>query len=169
MSDGISKTVTSGQRCWPLLAGLLRLLVIFALPASASADPRYGVSVTSPPASGDLTEMGGGGVRYVRLPIAWNDVSRAAGEFDWRRIDTAVQNAARNDIEVVPYLTGVPPWMRCKGRECGKTITAPPAETDPWLRFVTAAVERYGPDGDFPYPIKTWQIWTRRIQPNAES
>ena len=160
MNDGISKTLVSGRQRWAILAGFLLVSILLTVPASAPADPRYGVSVANPPASRDLTEMGGGGVRYVRLPIAWSDVGKAGGEFDWRRTDTAVEDAARNDIEVVPYLTGVPAWMRaCKGRKCAKTITAPPAETDPWLRLSPPPSSAMDRMAHFPDPIKTWQIW----------
>ena len=62
-------------------------------------------------------------------------------------------------IAVVPYLTGTPKWAKgCKKKSCRAPKVLTP-ETDAWLRFVDAAVDRYGPAGILAKPVRTWQVW----------
>ena len=62
-------------------------------------------------------------------------------------------------IAVVPYLTGTPKWAKgCKRKSCRAPKVLTP-ETDAWLRFVDAAVDRYGPAGSLAKPVRTWQVW----------
>jgi Glycosyl hydrolase catalytic core len=139
---------------------------------AAAADPVYGISVAKPPSTKDLSKIKQGGVNEIRLQISWKRTKGKGGSLNWSRTDAAVRRAAQSGIEVVPYLTGTPPWMSCK-KKCNGTAKAP-SDSDGWLRFVTAAVERYGPGGSLwpvtqgssqvSNPIETWQIWNTANQ-----
>lgn len=132
--------------------------------AAKAADPVYGVTAASRLKARDFSAMKRGGIQVLRLEISWSETKRKGGGLDWSRTDRLVRQAAEQDLEVVPYLTGLPRWAKSCRRRC----RAPDdPETDGWLRFVKGAVERYGAGGDFwpvgspevTLPIKTWQLW----------
>ena len=94
------------------------------------------------------------------------------GGYDWSGFDEVVALAARHGIQVLPFLYSTPPWISAKYND--------PADQQrqgqkAWVAFLRAAVERYGPGGEFwderapgvqyvpavprPLPIRNWQIW----------
>jgi hypothetical protein len=107
------------------------------------------------------------------MPIAWSAVQpHRKGGYDWSSIDPTIEVATRGGLEVLPFLAGTPPWL-------GKLTTLPvhsARQRAAWTAFVKAAVERYGPGGQFwrehrtegidyepaiavPKPVRTWQVW----------
>jgi polysaccharide biosynthesis protein PslG len=155
-----------GLRPWA--AALLTAAVLVALGAACgtarAADPVYGVTTPSSLKPRDLGTMKKGRVQALRLEISWNKTKRKGGGFDWNRTDRQIKAAAEHGLEVVPYLTGLPSWAKsCRKGHC----QVPAPGRDGWLRFVSGAVERYGPDGVFwpvgsrnvTLPVSTWQIW----------
>jgi hypothetical protein len=122
----------------------------------------------------DASYMSAGGIESIRVPVAWAEVQPTAkGGFHWEGLDQAVSLAARHDLRVLPFLYYTPRWVARKPTtlpiDSGKARAA-------WTAFLAAAVERYGPGGEFwaqhapgvvkyepavprPIPIRTWQIW----------
>ena len=141
-------------------AAVLVLAVLVAGPAAAgAADPVYGVSTPTALNSKDLNELAAGKVQAVRLEISWKATKGKGGAFNWGKTDKRIEAATNRGIEVVPYLTGTPKWAKgCKGKSCRAPKVLTP-ETDAWLRFVDAAVDRYGPAGSLSKPVGTWQVW----------
>jgi hypothetical protein len=122
----------------------------------------------------DVRYMYAGGIGSVRIGMGWDSVQKTrGGPFDWEPIDREVAMAASQGLQVLPFLGGVAPWL-------GTTPTTLPVDSaqarEEWKAFVSAAVRRYGPNGEFwaehppgvavdgvviprPLPIRAWQIW----------
>ena len=91
--------------------------------------------------------MKAGGIGSVRWPVNWATVQPTKkGGYDWSSVDPAVAAAARRGLTVLPFLYGTPRWIASKPTtlpvDSGRARKA-------WLAFVDAAVERYGPGGEF--------------------
>ena len=122
----------------------------------------------------DVRHMQAGGIGSVRMGMGWDSVQvTRGGPYDWESIDREVAVAASQGLRVLPFLAGVAPWL-------GTASTTLPVDSaqavEEWKAFVSAAVKRYGPNGEFwaehppgvavdgvvipePLPIRTWQIW----------
>jgi len=175
-------TVTLSSR--NLLALLTALAALMALAPAASAAPRkvpqgfYGVMYDSaglrPPADADQDRqfalMARSGVETVRLAFIWSNLQpNRDSEFDFGYTDRYVRLAASHGIQVLPVMLYAPPWARVFE---GKLFSPP--KTQPYLEFLTASIERYGPRGSFwkenpvlkRRPIRDWQIWN---EPNTST
>lgn len=109
----------------------------------------------------------------IRWPLSWAGVQPSPrGGYDWGAFDQVVETAARGHLQVLPFLYWTPHWV------AGKPTTFPidnARARNAWSAFVTAAVERYGPGGEFwaehahegvnyepaipETPIRSWQVW----------
>jgi hypothetical protein len=157
---------------------LLALAAALLAPSAAQALSRtfFGIAPQTPLTDTDAAFMKAGGIGSVRWPINWATVQPTAkGGYDWSSVDPAVEAAARHGLTILPFLYGTPRWI------AGKPTTLPidsGRAREAWLAFVTAAVKRYGPEGEFwaehapafagtnyvpavplPAPIRTWQVW----------
>lgn len=91
-------------------------------------------------------------------------------EYDWSHIDSYVRDTAYRGIDLIPELYGSPPWIS----EERSAVPLKGEAAAEWQKFLIAAVQRYGPGGDFwtnpyeqytPYrPITVWQVWN---EPNS--
>jgi hypothetical protein len=126
-------------------------------PGVASADPVYGVIPQSgglPPRS-ELHMMRDGGVDSIRLMAHWGTVEPVPGARNWGTLDALVRETTERGLQPLPFLYGPPEWVLEKdGRNCGKTACAAIAPSSKasrraYARFAKAAVQRYGPGGDF--------------------
>jgi hypothetical protein len=155
---------------------LLALAAALVAPAGAQALPTsfFGVAPQTTLSDTDVQYMRAGRIGSVRLPLSWDAIQPTAnGGYDWSGFDQSVAVAARGGLAVLPILYGTPSWIARKPTtlpiDSGRARTA-------WVAFVRAAVERYGPGGDFwterapgvvkyepaiprPLPIRTWQVW----------
>jgi hypothetical protein len=140
--------------------------------ASAAPAPKgfLGVNTSWTLTDDDYEQMAASNVGMLRTGYIFSSVKSAKHDsYDWSRFDESAEGAARNGIDMIPVLFGVPPWI---STERGATPLGR-AETD-WRKYLTALVERYGPDGEFwalhpeiPYrPIEVWQVWN---EPNSRT
>jgi Glycosyl hydrolase catalytic core len=165
------------------VAAVAALAVALSLATSAAAAPPrtfYSVAPQTELTAQDYSLMGQGKVGMLRIMINWPAVQPLGpGSFDWSSVDGTVAEAARNGVEVLPFLYGTPTWVATglDGFSCGDCVAyAPkgPAAQDAWAAFVGAAVDRYGPNGslwaenpDLPkVPIDVWQIWNEQNSPS---
>ncbi len=157
---------------------LLALAAAMLAPTAAQALPRtfFGVAPQTVLTDTDAAYMKAGGIGSVRWPVNWELIQPSKkGGYDWSSVDAAVTVAARHGLTILPFLYGTPHWI------ANKPTTLPidnGQARKAWLAFVTAAVERYGPEGEFwslhapavagvnyvpavpkPLPIRTWQVW----------
>ena len=164
-------------RAWTaaIVVGLLGL-VSFAGAAQAVPAKFWGVVPQQVPSDEQFQQLQRGGVDSMRVHIEWGGVQPARGApLDWSGTDATVRKAANAGIELLPFLTGAPPWAvpHVFVPGTGKTSKAPahlPASgsaAGAWANFVKGAVLRYGPNGTFwaenpivpKRPIRAWQIW----------
>ncbi len=129
----------------------------------------------------DVTYMKAGGIESVRWPLSWAGVQPTRnGDYDWSGFDHVVEVAAQGGLPVLPSISSPPRWI------ARKETTMPinnAKQRSAWTQFLKAAVERYGPGGEFwaeharetvvyepagvkyapaipeAEPIRTWQIW----------
>jgi hypothetical protein len=169
LSGGRSRRVPGAG----LLAAATLVLALLSPAAQAGVPAEFfGVVLQNRATSDEYDVMGAGGVGSVRVVVPWAYVQpQANGPFHWAHTDQVVGDAAAAGIQTVPVLLSSPSWaVHCKsdGRSCLRTPpVGSPAQLARWTRFVNAAVDRYGPSGEFwaenpdvPYtPVSSWQIW----------
>jgi hypothetical protein len=158
------------------LTALALACVAVLLPAGSSAAPTvrgpngfFGVAPQTALTLEDVRYMKAGGIDSVRLPMVWAPIQPTPDGYDWSGFDSEVAMAARGRLQVLPSTGSTPGWL------ARKETTMPlnnARQRGAWMAFLTAAVERYGPQGTFwvehgpgtaepvpKIPIRTWQIW----------
>ena len=154
-------------------------------PAEATPAPVersfFGVAPQGQLLDEDLDRMGEGRVGTLRIFLPWGLIDPTeADDFDFSPYDAVVLGAARNDIDVLPFMFGTPNWVAqtlddedC-GLDCDGFAPRSDAALEAWGEFVAAAVDRYGPGGDLwrenpdlpERPIRVWQIWNEQNSPS---
>jgi hypothetical protein len=154
---------------------VLAAALLIAAPAAEAAKktkvPRGFASVMldmglehDPPATvaSQIELMRVNGVQSLRTVFNWDEMQPAPnGPFDFSRSDLIVREASLRRIEVVPVMLYAPPWARVFPRE-----VASPPRTEPFRRFLRAAIARYGSRGSFwaqnpsvpRRPLRYWQV-----------
>jgi hypothetical protein len=177
------------RRTIVVAAVIAALFCVLILPATAPAPakgptsvvPRsfYGVVSQTQLTGDDLNRMGVGQIGTLRTIMNWAtiDPTSTEGDNQWVSIDPIVAAAARNGIQVLPFVFGTPTWVAttldgrsCPVTKCGEYAPSGAAAIEQWKRFLGEAVVRYGPNGEFfaenpdvpVVPITTWQIWNEQ-------
>jgi hypothetical protein len=130
----------------------------------------FGVSPATRLSDDEFARMGAGAVGTLRTPFFWEDIQPITRlHFDWSKTDRVVTGAALNGISVLPYVMGVPRWLR----DSSGSSDHPPLDQrgrEAWTELLARLVKRYGPGGEFwssfsvlhpgavPRPITAWQI-----------
>jgi hypothetical protein len=180
-SDATATLLDSVKRLLSVISLLAVLAAaLFASVQTGSAKPPiqappgfFGVGPQTTLTDRDLEYMKAGGIESIRWPLPWNGVQgNAKGPLNWEGFDDVVELAARHGMTVLPFIYGTPSWIARKYTtlpiDSGKARRA-------WTAFLRAAVERYGPGGDFwqehapgvqyatvidrQLPIRSWQVW----------
>lgn len=154
------------------IALALAALLALAAPSAAQALPRgfFGIVPQTTLEPGDFSRMRAGGVDTIRVPVSWSATKpKANSEFEWAGLDATVAGAARERIEVLPFLYSTPRWLSGNWRRLPVNSAR---QRRAWSEFVTAIVARYGRTGTFwaehgpgtdeplpRLPIRNWQIW----------
>jgi hypothetical protein len=162
-----------------LLAPLLAGAIVLSSAASVRAQDGlpngfYGITPATRLSDEEFARMGAAKVGTLRMPFFWQQLQPIdRRHFDWQRTDRVLERAALNGIQVLPFVLGVPPWLR--GEE------KPPLDErgrEAWSDLLSALADRYGTDGSFwaafellhpgaePRPVGAWQIWN---EPNDTS
>jgi hypothetical protein len=154
------------------LAMTLFLALALLAPAASPALPRgfFGIVPQTSLSGEDTVRMRAGGVETIRVAVSWGAVQPSPRSgYNWAGLDAIVALAAREHLEVLPFLYQTPHWL------AGNWRTLPVGnarQRRAWGEFVRAAVERYGRRGAFwsehapgsadplpRVPIRAWQIW----------
>ncbi|MGH2936944.1 MAG: hypothetical protein ACRDPE_02360 [Solirubrobacterales bacterium] len=138
------------------LAGAIYLLSQgTTTPASAAATPRtpkppkgfFGMVPQTILTAKDVEYMKAGGIEAIRWPMLWGAIQPTKkGEYKWEVFDPVVEEAARQGLSVLPFILSTPHWLT------KKETTLPvnnAAQRKAYTTFLRAAVERYGPGGEF--------------------
>jgi hypothetical protein len=177
----------AGSRGAATLAAVACALTVAACGAADGADPEsepvpatfFGVMTQGPPTDATFEPMKPAGIGTFRSFFPWSQLEPGPDDYDWSIADSVVSGAAERGIEVLPYLLATPPWVAkldrgdC-GERCGLFAPDSPETLGAWSNFVAAAVERYGPGGEFWHehpdlpkvPIRSWQIWNEQNSPS---
>jgi hypothetical protein len=155
----------------------LLLVLLAALPAGAAHASR--TQTTSFEAPRDLLdpdhreaafdEIGGMGVRALRIVLYWHDVAPAAdaarmpdfndtdsGAYDWSRYDPTIREAHARGWTVLLTVSGpVPRWATLPRRD---TTTHPSPQR--FARFMQAVAQHYRDD------VGLWSIWNEPNHPD---
>jgi hypothetical protein len=128
--------------------------------------------------AGETSRIRDAGIESLRLWFSWGQVEPERGQYNWAPLDFAVAGAAQGGLRVLPFLFGEPEWAAHRdGHRCGdECLTYAPSSTatrEAYGDFAAAAVDRYGPDGEFwdshseldYLPIESWQIWNEQNSP----
>ena len=108
--------------------------------------------------------MSSDGVGAIRVAFYWDVAQPQAGVApDFTSTDAVVAAAAAHGIDVLPVVVRAPAWARKDAGDDG----SPPRSNAAYGAFLTALVQRYGPNGlfwaarpDLPArPIRRWQVW----------
>jgi hypothetical protein len=149
---------------------LLVVIAFLALPSAAQGflPPGFiGISPQSPAKASDFRLMQEANVESVRLPLYWSGIESKEpflADPDWGGFDHEVELAAEAEIQVMPFVLSTPDWV---APEAIDLPVRTPWQRTAWINFLRAAVERYGPEGEFweehedlPFlPIHRWEIW----------
>ena len=120
--------------------------------ASAASTPRaskgfFGIAPQTVLTERDVKYMKAGGIETIRWPMLWGAINPTRkGKYNWEVFDPIVEQAALQGETVLPFIVGSPKWV------AKKETTLPvrnAAQRKAWTTFLKAAVERYGPGGEF--------------------
>ncbi|MFI5025461.1 MAG: hypothetical protein ACHQCI_01740 [Solirubrobacterales bacterium] len=168
-----------------LTAVAILAAIAVALPAvsaggRAAPPPRsfFGIDPQTVLTDSDVQYLRAGRIGTIRVPVMWNFVQPTPnGGYDWSGMDETMELAARADLTVLPFLYGTPRWL---SRQPTRLPVDSARARRAWAAFLTAAVKRYGPGGEFwteepqtggigpqyetppprpVMPIRSWQIW----------
>jgi hypothetical protein len=167
-----------GMRTRASLAVLtaLAVLAVFAAAASAATPARFwGVVPQTNPTEEQLTRLQQGGVESIRIPIDWANIQPKRGVApNWGEVDAFVKRAATAGVDLLPFVTSAPTWAIPAVPVPGAPSLKAPghlpvsgAARSAWVAFLTASVQRYGPNGTLwaenpgvpKRPLRIWQVW----------
>ncbi len=153
------------------LALTLAVMLVAGAATAQARLPRdfFGVAPQTALSAADTNRMRGGGLDVVRVPVIWRSVQPSPRSgYDWSGVDEVVATTARSRLDLLPFLYGTPGWL---ARETRMPVNSSRQRRE-WAAFLRAAVERYGPGGQFwlehgpdsgdfvpPRPVRRWQIW----------
>ncbi len=136
----------------PLLAALLLALVLGTQTGAAKPIPQpprgfFGIVPQTPLGPEDFRYMKAGGIESIRLTLPWAGVQPTRNSpYNWGGFDAALELATRAGLRVLPAIGSPPRWAT------RKETTMPVAtarQRKGWADFLSAAVARYGPGGEF--------------------
>ncbi len=111
----------------------------------------------------NLSAMAAIGIRTLRQTFDWSTIERSPGVYDFSYQDDFVAKASGHGVRILPVLFNPPAFHRpSSGR-----AACPPRSMSTFVRFATAVVARYGPEGSLwrerprvpRNPITAYQIW----------
>jgi len=169
------------MRVKPAIFAVALVALALGVVVSASPSADAGVPGAAPPSSffgivpqtalseTDAEYMHAAGIGSVRWPLAWSGVQPTAkDEYEWGPFDEVVATAARQHLRVLPFVYSTPSWI---SHQYTTLPVANERQRRAWTTFLSAAVERYGPGGEFwrehrsgasflpELPLREWQIW----------
>jgi hypothetical protein len=151
----------------PLTAALLALTPAMAGSLILPPQGFIGISPQGATDGDDYALMEEAGITSVRLPMNWAEIEpKARDRFEprWEGLDAQVGFAAEHGMRPFMFVWGTPEWVSPRlGGEPVRTAR----QRREWLRFLRAAVFRYGPRGSFwrehrdlpRMAVRQWEIW----------
>lgn len=104
------------------------------------------------------------GIKTARTDFEWRVVEAKKGIYDWSKPDRLMKLAQKYDIDILPIVHYAPTWALpniSKPNGIYEVALSENAYGD-YAKFLNAAIDRYGPNGNAPFPFKpvtNWQVW----------
>ena len=119
-----------------------------------AAEKTYGVTADlTLYAEAELTQqldaMQSAGITWIRQPFLWTDIEPARGQFEWEKLDHAIETARLRGFKIIAVLDTSPAWTHPEST----LAKMPPSEVTDFGTFARTAAKRYLGD------IDTFQIW----------
>lgn len=148
------------------------LLLALALPSGASAKVGHGFfgATAVDPTNDDYAGMVQTGFGISRFELSWRAIQQTRkGGYEWGYADARMAQIAFAGMKPSLVIYGTPRFVR-KSPSGFFPPTNSKENLRSWREFVTAAVKRYGPDGDFwnanpgltESPVRQWLIWNEQ-------
>jgi hypothetical protein len=84
------------------------------------------------------------GVKYIRVPVYWNETEKIRGQYDWQETDYFMQEAAKRGVKITLVIGAkVPRWPECHLPAFIQDEIGTPAYGDDLVGFLETTVERY--------------------------
>jgi hypothetical protein len=119
------------------------------------------------PSREDVELMASGGIDQIRLILHWPTVESTPGHYDWSSVDAMVRETSNYGVEPFFFIYGTPNWAatidghkHCDRRDCAIYAPTSPKTRKAYAAFAKAAVQRYGPGGDF------WEVPSAKAAPS---
>lgn len=94
------------------------------------------------------------GVRRIRLPIYWDEVEPAVGEFHFDEVDALLAEATKYGAEIIPVIgLRVPRWPECHAPAWAKILSTE-EQHEQLLAYLRTVVTRYSNND----AIIAWQV-----------
>lgn len=108
------------------------------------------------------------GIDEVRLDWEWRQIEPQRGKYRWDSTDLLVRVAQTEGVSLLPIVHYAPNWALRDDRKAADVYELAPREEcfPDFARFLRACVDRYGPGGSTPNPIRWWQVWN---EPNIRN
>jgi len=110
-----------------------------------------------------------GAWRLFGAYVQWNDLEPQKGQWNFQRLDRYVDEAGRNNIELLFTLGRTPQWASARPDEECKGCAAEPASIEDWKNYVRTVARRYKGK------IKFYEVWNEprfyeleKAPPNAK-
>lgn len=180
MSGGLQRSGWSSRARLARLAGAT-LLVLTAIGAAGASGAvagtitqtplpsgMLGITPNIPPTDRDLNRIQASGAATIRYGLSWVSIqSHRTDPFNWRNADRFMLRASRYGLSVDLLVSTTPRWA---ASDPNRSIWDDPLATSigqvGWVRFIRAAVHRYGHGGTFwhqhpavKYRPVDWTIW----------
>ncbi|MCL4544162.1 MAG: hypothetical protein M1118_06130 [Chloroflexi bacterium] len=145
----------------PVLDGLT------ILPKRTRNDPFFGVADAINTQDASAPILRGSGAATDRLEIRWDQIEQRPGVYDFSTLNAELNEAQQLRFMVIGLLLGTPTWAASSpsaGAASPPRGLGPPRsdarQSDPWIRFVRAAVQAAGSR------VTVWEIWN---EPNSQT
>lgn len=104
------------------------------------------------------------GIKKTTRGLRWDHIETIKGTYNWNYVgkgeglhDNATAALPADTLILKPALT--PEWASSCWEGCNDPQNYPPTDIQNWVKFVTAAVERYGHGPGGSGKVKDWEPW----------
>lgn len=103
----------------------------------------------------DLSLIAATGAKWLRFDVAWAEVEKVQGAYDWEMVDRVVGAAKQRGLRLLATLAYTPEWARPPGTD-DKTAPTTDEQRAAYGVFAQSATARYLLD------IDAWELWNEQ-------
>lgn len=103
------------------------------------------------------------GINKATRGLRWDHIEKVQGTYNWDYVGTGEglhdSATATLPVDTLILKPGLTPQWASSCRNCVKPENYPPEDVSNWVKFVTAAVERYGHGPGGSGKVRNWEPW----------